>query len=120
MASMARKITGRAIRKIHVPAYCPSLVGVQELEYRGVAAEVKKTMAISAMDMLMPPMECPDDMSMPPMSMSEEVAIVMPDEVAVMAISVVAVMPLMLDISIVANIGRPLNSAKQEMRDGVI
>lgn len=116
MASMARKMTGKAIRKIHVPAYCPSLVGVQEFEYRGVAAEVKKTMAMSAMDMLMPPMECPDDMSMPPMSMSEEVAIDMPDEVAVMGISVVAAMPLMLDISIVAK-WRPriVESKKREM-----
>lgn len=100
-------MTGKAIRKMQVPAYWPSLLGVQELAYRGVVAEVKKTMAMSAMDMLMPPMECPEDMSMSPMSMLEDVSMDMPDEVAVMAMSVVAVMPLMLDISIVAKMVWP-------------
>lgn len=62
-ASKARNSTGRTIRKMQVPAYWPALVGVQALEYRGVIVEVKKTMAMSAIDMVIPePIE-------PPMSM---------------------------------------------------
>lgn len=47
--------------------------------------DVKKTMAMSAMDMVIPPMECPD-ISMSPISIEEEdVAMAMSDEVAVIS-----------------------------------
>lgn len=54
-ASIARNMTGRMIKNMQVPAYWPALLGVQALEYKGVTVEVKKTMAISAIDMVIPP-----------------------------------------------------------------
>jgi hypothetical protein len=48
MASKTRWTTARAMRKTHIPAYDPVLVGVQSMEYNGVATDWKKLMAISA------------------------------------------------------------------------
>lgn len=53
MASRTRRMTARTIRKIHVPAYWPLVVGVQVSEKRGVLKEVKKVMIMSDMDMVM-------------------------------------------------------------------
>lgn len=42
----------RAMMKIHVPAYCPSLSGIQLSEKRGVRKDVKKVMAMSDMGIM--------------------------------------------------------------------
>jgi hypothetical protein len=44
----------RITKKTQVPAYWPEVFGVQDWVYSGVFAELKKTIAISAMDMTMP------------------------------------------------------------------
>ena len=49
------------IRKIHVPAYCPVLVGVQALEKRDVVVDVKKVDIIDGISVIV---EFEDDMSM--------------------------------------------------------
>lgn len=47
MASSALKIAAKTIKKMHVPAYCPVVVGVHDMDHNGVVVDVKKTMAIS-------------------------------------------------------------------------
>lgn len=46
----------RTTRNMHVPAYWLAVFGVQDWVYSGVFAELKKTIAISAIDMIMPPL----------------------------------------------------------------
>lgn len=48
------------MRKIHVPAYCPMVRGVQVLEYSGVVCAVKNTISIWSMPIM------PCDMSIMP------------------------------------------------------
>ena len=52
-----------AMMKMHVPTYWPGLLGVQSSEKSGVRDDVKKVMAMSAMDMVM--------WSCPPISMAD-------------------------------------------------
>ena len=47
---MIAKIT----RNMQVPAYWPAVFGVQDSVYSGVFAELKKTIAMSVMDIIMP------------------------------------------------------------------
>lgn len=42
-------MAARTMRKMHVPAYPPLLLGVHDEEYKGVMFEVKKTIDISDM-----------------------------------------------------------------------
>ena len=51
-----RQMIARMTRNMHVPAYWPAVFGVQDWVYSGVFAELKKTIAISAIDMTMPPL----------------------------------------------------------------
>lgn len=46
----------RTTRNRHVPAYWPAVSGIQDWVYSGVFAELKKTIAVSAIDMIMPPL----------------------------------------------------------------
>lgn len=52
MTSRTRNMAARAIKKIHVPAYWPLLVGVQVSEKSGVLNEVKKVIIISDMPIM--------------------------------------------------------------------
>lgn len=49
---------------MHVPAYCPVELGIQDKEKRGVAVEVKKTMVIESIPIISVPDE--DDIGMEP------------------------------------------------------
>jgi hypothetical protein len=68
-------MTARTIKKIQVPAYWPSEVGVQSSEKRGVLNEVKKVMIISDMVMVMEESDMPDVPDMPDMPDMESVAV---------------------------------------------
>jgi hypothetical protein len=50
-ARRKRKMKARTIRKMHVPAYCPSVVGVHEAENSGWLVVWVKTMGITVEDM---------------------------------------------------------------------
>lgn len=54
IATSARNTAASAMRKIQVPAYCPLVVGVQDVEKRGVREDVKKVISMldMGMDML--------------------------------------------------------------------
>jgi hypothetical protein len=54
-ARSARKIVEKTIRNMHVPAYCPTEVGVQDMEKRGVLVDVKKVMAIASIPIIVMP-----------------------------------------------------------------
>jgi hypothetical protein len=47
---------------MHVPAYCPVEVGVQAMENSGVVDDVKNTMAISSMPIIVEPVPIGIDM----------------------------------------------------------
>lgn len=84
-------MTAKTIKKIHVPAYWPLLVGVQVSEKRGVLNEVKKVIIISDM----PIMEEPEPMSIEDMEV--EVDMVIP---VVVAIDIVELMSISMSIMI--------------------
>lgn len=90
-ASKARKIAARAIRKIHVPAYCPVDLGVQAIEKSGVVVDEKNVMAMS----LMPIMLLEEDISIEPVG----VAMFIPDIAAVGMSAVVMVIPSMFIVT---------------------
>lgn len=71
-------MAANAIRNIHVPAYWPVVFGVQADENSGVFAAVKNTMAIESIPIIV----LLDD-DMPLIELSVEVAIDIPDMVAV-------------------------------------
>lgn len=48
-ASKMRNTTAKAIRKMHAPAYCPLVLGAKAEDQRGVFVEVKNTMAMDSM-----------------------------------------------------------------------
>lgn len=64
ITNIARKMIAKAIRNMHVPAYCPVELGVQDIEKRGVAVEVKKVMAIESIPIIS--MLDEDDIGMEP------------------------------------------------------
>lgn len=79
-------MTARTIKKIQVPAYWPSEVGVQSSEKRGVLNEVKKVMIISDMVIVMEESDMPDMPDMESVAVEEAMGIVMdmdPVDVAV-------------------------------------
>lgn len=80
------------MRNIHVPAYWPSLAGIQLMEYSGVSVAVKNVMAMS----LIPIIESLEDDDVD-IDIEElvELAIAMP------AVVVAAIVELDIDISIV-------------------
>lgn len=41
----------RLMRKMQVPAYCPFVVGDQDVEYRGLVKDSKNVIVISSIDM---------------------------------------------------------------------
>jgi hypothetical protein len=97
MARRTRRMTARTIKKIQVPAYWPSDVGVQSSEKRGVLNEVKKVMIISDMVMVMEESDIPDMPDMESVAVDEAMDIVMdmgPVDVAV-AIDIDVVISLM-------------------------
>ena len=51
-ASSARKIAANAIKKMHVPAYWPLVLGVQFIEKSGVAEEKKNVIAMKSMPIM--------------------------------------------------------------------
>ena len=72
-------------RNMQVPAYWPAVFGVQDWVYSGVFAELKKTIAMSAIDIVMPlPMES-WDMSMCIVAEGVAVAIAIVGEVISMS-----------------------------------
>jgi hypothetical protein len=54
IANNARKIAEKAMRKMHVPAYCPVELGVQAAENRGVEVAWKKVISIMFMRIIVP------------------------------------------------------------------
>lgn len=55
MARIARKMTARTIKNMHVPAYCPVDAGVHAVEYKGVLVPEKKTIIMSSIPIIMVP-----------------------------------------------------------------
>lgn len=70
-------MAANAIRKTQVPAYCPVLPGTHEFENNGVSVDVKNTIAIEFMFIIVMPLAEVD--------MSIELAIIAPDIVEVAA-----------------------------------
>lgn len=60
-AKRPRKIAARNMRKIQVPTYWPVVEGIQLEEYKGVIVEVKKTIIIDDIGIMV---ELAADMSM--------------------------------------------------------
>jgi hypothetical protein len=80
------------IKNMQVPAYEPSPEGVQADEYKGVVADWKNTIAISAEVMRM---EEPDDVSMPSMLVEVDITAVEVIVMPAIAVDVAMVMSLM-------------------------
>ena len=80
---------------MHVPAYCPVVVGFHAEENNGVPVEVKKTIAIESMPIIIP--EDIEDMGI---ELVVELAIAIPDIVAVGGtdIDMVMAIPSMLEV----------------------
>lgn len=76
MASRARKMAARAIRKIHVPAYCPADFGVHATENRGVVEDAKNAMAMELIPIMS---ELEDDMSMELVELAMDIPVVVAD-----------------------------------------
>lgn len=51
-ASNSRKMVAKAMRNIHVPVYCPIVVGVKAVDQRDVLVEWKKTIAIESIPII--------------------------------------------------------------------
>ena len=62
---------------MQVPAYCPLLLGVHAREYKGVSVDVKKTMAMLSIPIMMP------DGALVEVAPGIELSIAMPDMVEV-------------------------------------
>lgn len=52
-ASKTRNTTAKAIRNMHAPAYCPVVLGAKADDQRGVVVEVKNTMDMDSMVIVM-------------------------------------------------------------------
>jgi hypothetical protein len=93
IATKARKVAANAMRKMHVPAYWPSVFGVQAYEYNGVVEDVKNTIAIESIPIIDDEL---DDIDIGP---SDAVGIDMPDMVAVADSAAIDMLMLMLLMS---------------------
>jgi hypothetical protein len=77
-------MVAKAIRYMHVPAYCPVEFGVQDREYNGVLVEVKNVMAMDSIPIIV---ELDDD------DTGVELAIDIPDMALVGVADIDIVMP---------------------------
>lgn len=69
-ARSARNMVEKTIRNMHVPAYSPVELGIQDMEYRGVLVDLKNVMVIWSIPIIaMPDDEIPVELGidMPPM-----------------------------------------------------
>jgi len=88
----------RMMRNMQVPAYCPSVLGVHMVEYRGVTVLEKNVMDISDMDMditLSVVMSIVDEVLVAMLDMAVEVisiAIVLEEPISMLLISVLSVL----------------------------
>lgn len=73
-ASRSLKIVANAMRKMQIPAYCPAVPGVKCDDQRGVLVDVKNTIAIESIPIIVVMSE--DELA-------EEVAMDIPDIVSV-------------------------------------
>jgi hypothetical protein len=88
MATRPRKTTASTIMKMQVPAYCPAPFGVQALEYKGVLLEVKKTIFIESMPIMLLDEEPAE------VDIGIELSMDMPDIVAVIVVAIDIVLPM--------------------------
>lgn len=84
------------MRKMQVPAYEPWPWGVHAVEYSGVVTLWKKTMAISAEDIMMDEDEEPISISIPPVDDGIELPLVIVIDIPVMLAGVDMVMSILL------------------------
>jgi hypothetical protein len=57
--NMARSVMARMMRKMQVPAYCPAVCGLHDIEYRGVVVDVKKAIVMPVCELVLEPISMP-------------------------------------------------------------
>ena len=66
IASNSRKMVAKNMRNIHIPAYCPVVVGVKANDQRDVLVEVKNTIAIESIPIIIVLLDDEVDIGMEP------------------------------------------------------